>query len=70
MKVFIDKQGGTHYHKADCKMMGNTYLYEEITHIIRHRKAPYHNVVLNEYQPILIEHHIYYPCPICFGDKR
>jgi hypothetical protein len=35
MKVWIDKQGGTHYHKADCKMIGKPFRYEEIEHRVR-----------------------------------
>ena len=82
MKVWIDKQGGTHYHKEDCPMIkGETvslrgeaitklppikFHYEEINHIIRHRRGFFHK----ELAAILIENKIYYPCPMCFGDKR
>ena len=83
MKIWIDKQGGAHYHKETCqipkgevaslsdevitKLPSIKFRYEEIAHIIRHRRSPYHNVKLNKFGPILIENKIYYPCPICFG---
>jgi hypothetical protein len=83
MKVWIDKQGGLHYHKESCeipkgaivslsgkkivKLPPIKFHYEEITHIIRHRKSPHRNVKFNEFAPILIENKVYYPCPICFG---
>ena len=66
MKVWIDKQGGMHYHKADCKMIGKPYHYEEIEHKVRRLGMPYGK----EYGRIMIDKKLYYPCPLCFGDKR
>jgi hypothetical protein len=63
MKVWIDKQGGTHYHKADCKMIEKPYHYEEIEHKVRRLGMPYHK----EYGRIMVDKKLYYPCPMCFG---
>lgn len=71
MKIWIDKHGGMHYHKADCKatkvppFQNN---YEEIEHPIRR-----HNLIYDRtYAPITIEDRTYLPCPFCFGhdDRR
>ena len=73
MKVWIDKQGGTHYHKADCKMIlpiknGRlpqiAFHYEEIEHRIRHFRCS------KEYADIIVDGNRYWACPICFGHKR
>jgi hypothetical protein len=69
MKVWIDKQGGLHYHKADCKMIGKPYHYEEIEHRIRRNKLILRNM-FGEYQNIIVDKRRYHPCPLCFGDKR
>ncbi len=41
MKVWIDKHGGMHYHKAGCKAIQPSenpphFKYEEIEHQVRH----------------------------------
>jgi hypothetical protein len=73
MKVWIDKQGGMHYHKADCKMIDYVdnanalpFRYEEIEHQIRR----YHLIYNRNYPSIKVDGKWYAPCPMCFGDKR
>jgi len=66
MKVWIDKQGGTHYHKADCEMIGKPHHYEEIEHQLRKIPAPYRKM-FGIYANIVVDHKIYEPCPVCFG---
>ena len=85
MKVWIDKQGGTHYHKEGCQIIRPTleyqkfgkviteyklppiiFHYEPIEHKVRRLGMPYGK----EYGRIMIDKKLYYPCPICFGDKR
>jgi hypothetical protein len=66
MKVWIDKQGGTHYHKENCKMIGKPFRYEEIEHRVR-TFAP---LFPHEYREIIVDNRRYHPCPMCFGEKR
>jgi hypothetical protein len=75
MKVWIDKQGGTHYHKKNCKMIRPIvngklpqikFHYKPIEHKVRRLGMPYHK----EYGRIMVDKKLYYPCPMCFGDKR
>jgi hypothetical protein len=63
MKVWIDKQGGTHYHKEDCKMIGAPYHYEPIERRLRGNS-------LMGYRDIIVDGKRYSHCPMCFGDKR
>jgi hypothetical protein len=71
MKVWIDKQGGKHYHKEDCKIVAETknikveqiFHYEPIEHQIRR----YHLVYNKDYTDIIVDGKRYHPCPICFG---
>ena len=66
MKVWIDKQGGTHYHKEGCKMTQDPkFHYEAIEHKVRRLGMPYHK----EYGRIMVDKKLYYPCPICFRDS-
>ena len=75
MKVWIDKNGGTHYHKEGCKMIQPpnlktlltqiTFHYEPIEHKVRRLGMPYHK----EYGRIMVDKKLYYPCPICFRDS-
>ena len=69
MKVWIDKQGGTHYHKEGCKMIGAPYHYEPFEHTIRKIPVRFRKM-FGEYRNITIDHKRYMPCPLCFGDKR
>ena len=67
MKVWIDKQGGTHYHKENCKMTQDPqFHYEPIKHKVRRLGMP----VGKEYGRIMIDKKLYYPCPLCFGHQR
>lgn len=71
MKIWIDKQGGMHYHKADCKVVQTTnpihFKYDEVERTVRRLGMRYHK----EYATITIEGRRYRPCPFCFGyDKR
>ena len=70
MKVWIDKQGGTHYHKEGCPVtipMQNGVLlaipmhYEPIERRLRGNN-------LMGYRDIIVDGKRYSPCPICFGD--
>jgi len=74
MKIWIDKQGGTHYHKADCKMiepMPRTtgsltpinFHYEEIEHRLRGNS-------LMGYRDIIVDGLRYSSCPMCFGYRE
>ena len=72
MKVWIDKQGGTHYHKEDCEMLkpfpptDNKLLarmqfhYEGIERQLRKDKFGW-------WQDIIVDGKRYGMCPICFG---
>jgi len=70
MKVWIDKQGGNHYHKQKCLMLINTpYHYEEVEHRIMRELQLY---LYSEYcyKPAIIDNKRYYPCPICFKGRN
>lgn len=61
MEVWIDKQGGRHYHKADCPMVKDPmFNYEPIQKVIRKYKYV-------GYAGIRYGGKIYAPCPGCFG---
>jgi len=71
MKIFIDKHGGMHYHKPDCKAIQPSenmphFHYEEIEHKVRRLGMPYHK----EYATIKVDGKYYRPCPFCFGYER
>ncbi len=71
MKVWVDKHGGMHYHKPDCKAIQPSenpphFKYEEIEHQIRRG----HLVYDRSYRDITIEGRRYHPCPFCFGHLR
>jgi hypothetical protein len=69
MKIWIDKHGGMHYHKAGCKAIQPSenpphFHYEEVEHQVRRMsRNPY------GYSDIVIEGKWYHPCPFCFGYK-
>jgi hypothetical protein len=68
MKIWIDKHGGMHYHKPDCKVIHPSenmphFHYEEIEHQIRQLGK----FTEREYTPITIDGRRYMPCPFCFG---
>jgi hypothetical protein len=63
MKLWIDKQGGRHYHKEGCKMIGYPYHYEPVV------KQPRRNKY-GEWRDIIVDGKRYSYCPICFGYKR
>ena len=60
MKVWIDKQGGMHYHKKNCLALTNKSLFE----LTIGKDIPERGL---DIYPWGIT---YSPCPICFGDKR
>jgi hypothetical protein len=76
MKIWIDKHGGMHYHKKDCKILTGIpalinpdgtakhpaiiFPYEEIEHRIRIN----HNT--EDYADIIVDGVIYRRCPMCF----
>ena len=73
MKVWIDKQGGTHYHKEFCPLIVKesplvsrlpivNFHYEIIQHRLRGNS-------LMGYHDIIVEENRYSPCPICFGHR-
>jgi hypothetical protein len=67
MKVFIDKHGGMHYHRKDCKAIQPNknppqFKYEEIEHQVRHMPN------IPDYTDIIVEGRRYSPCLFCFGD--
>ena len=71
MKIWIDKQGGTHYHKEGCPMIKPlpnsklppiTYHYELIVRQIR--------LCNYGWRDIIVDGSRYSYCPLCFGDKR
>lgn len=67
MKVWIDKQGGNHYHKANCPMVKEPrYHYEPIIRT-KPRKPDKHGWWLTR---IREGGRYYAPCPACFGEKR
>lgn len=81
MKVWIDKHGGMHYHKADCKAIQPSenplhFKYEEIERQIRRGylvyDRRYRDMTVEErnYKDITIEGRKYRPCPFCFGHLR
>lgn len=72
MKVWIDKQERTHYHKGGCPMIKPlpdsklppiTYHYELIVRQIRRNKY-------GELQNIWVDGSRYIHCTLCFGDNR
>jgi len=64
MQVWIDKQGGRHFHKKDCPMAQEPpYHYEPIK-----RRITYHKH-FNIPRDIIHEHKRYMPCPRCFWGK-
>jgi hypothetical protein len=75
VKIWIDKQGGMHYHKENCKMIQPIvkgklpqikFHYEVIEHKVRRLGMPCHK----EYGRIMVDKKLYNPCPICFGYGR
>jgi len=61
MEVWIDKQGGRHYHKADCPMVKDgKFHYESIERRLRLHKH------FNIPRDIIVDHKRYMPCPGCF----
>lgn len=66
MKIWIDKHGGMHYHKADCKVIQFSehpphFKYEEVEHRVRRYKY------FDEYADIIVDGKRYRACPFCFG---
>lgn len=71
MKVWVDKNGGMHYHKAGCKAMQPSenlphFKYEEIEHQIKHKGSGFPF----DYTDIIVDGRRYRPCPFCFGYTR
>ena len=60
MKVWIDKQGGTHYHKEGCPT-----LLGKLT--LKLQELQIGNDIGERGLSIYPWGEIYYPCPICFG---
>lgn len=65
---WIDKQGGSHYHKEDCEHIRNNpqYHYEPITRT-KTRKPDKHGWGLTR---IREDGNYYMACPACFGKMR
>ena len=61
MKVWIDKQGGTHYHKEFCRMITPQYHYEPVE---------VSDTIIQHLSDVRIDKQLYYPCPLCYRDKR
>jgi len=71
MKLWIDKQGGFHYHNCkDCEAIKYTVEYqsgyEEIERKVRRTGMPYGK----QYGRIKVDGKYYIPCPICIGSRR
>ena len=66
MKIWIDKHGGMHYHKADCRIIKSKtppiLPYEEIQYRLRGNS-------LFGYRDIIVDGKRYSSCPFCFGHK-
>ena len=71
MKIFIDKHGGMHYHREDCRVVidrnpidgmsfGN-YEGVEVAHLWKQN---------GEWCSITVDGGWYFPCPFCFGENR
>ena len=74
MKVWIDKQGGMHYHREDCRMLKSIpptktrlnpiqFHYEPIDRQLRGNS-------LFGYKDIIVDGNHYSSCPICFEQRR
>ena len=65
MKVWIDKQGGTHYHKEDCPI-----ILTELPPHLHYQAITIGNKVVERGLNIYPWGKTISPCPMCFGDKR
>ena len=66
MIIYIDKQGGRHYHKSGCKMIDDPkFNYEAVNKEIRKN-----NKYSDNYRNIRVDGKLYFPCPLCFGHSR
>ena len=73
MKLWIDKQGGTHYHKEGCKIIQPPNLKTLLTQITFHYGPIERRLRGNSlmgYRDIIVDGKRYSHCPMCFGDKR
>jgi hypothetical protein len=74
MKVWIDKQGGTHYHKEFCPIVVNdSPLVDRLPPVQFH----YENIVrqlrgniFDGWRDIIVDGNRYSSCPICFRHSR
>lgn len=63
MKIWIDKDGGNHYHREECRMIDRPS-YEELERQLK-------SVGLSrEWAAIKVDKRKYYPCPVCFGKYK
>jgi len=83
MKVWIDKQGGTHYHKETCEDVRRSIEYRKtgkvipsslgLPPLIFHYEPIERRLRGNSlmgYRDIVVDGKRYSYCPMCFGDKR
>jgi hypothetical protein len=67
---WLDKNGGFHYHKSiDCPAVSKTPDYKiRYTPVTRTEVHVYNNRF--NYVRIREDGKFYFPCPLCYGDKR
>lgn len=64
MKVWIDKQGGRHYHKENCAMVKDTlFSYQPIEKRLR---IDAKHCGRTFYRAIKVDGKVYHMCPGCF----
>ena len=65
MKVWLDKQGELHYHKADCPI-----LLTELPPHLKYQELKIGNDIGERGLNIYPWGDTYSPCPICFGNRK
>jgi hypothetical protein len=64
IELWIDKQGGSHYHKSDCEMVKDPHFhYEPIKRLAKFNRG----IVYPRF--IVVDKKMYYPCA-CVSEKR
>lgn len=65
-EYWIDKRGGSHYHKCDCMMIKDPrFRYEKVER--NHKRTKNNLFGLNR---IREDGKYYIPCPVCWFRKR
>lgn len=59
MKVWIDKEGGRHFHKEHCPMVNDPMFHYEAVEVEKENL---------QVKGILIEGKLYVPCLACFSE--